>query len=100
MTNFDARANLDMMTSALSAIMRKSNEPPPAAVFDLATGLLSLASAVNVNLDRIATAAERAAELANIDVAATIENGIKAGVEDAVSQRMQENTKRDYIGRK
>lgn len=107
-TEFDPAENYHKIMKGVSAIVKEPNDrpAPEVAVLETIAGFVSLLSEMNVNLNRLAVAAERAAtaaelthELANVDMHATINAGIQAGIEDAVNQRVKEDNKRGWIGK-
>ena len=102
MTDFNAAENQNKFNNALLAIARTppNRETPIGHVLDAATAAFALASSIGVSLSRIADAVEAQAELANVDINETIKAGVAAGIEDAVNQRIKENSERGFIGRK
>lgn len=100
---FDPQKFIDRTLKATKGMRDAANgdrhEPINEAI-EVLEGVLFLGASIADSLQRIAKAQETVAELARVDIEATIAQEVDARLAPAVNKEMEERSKRSYIGKK
>ena len=104
MPTFDLPTRVRTIGQTLEALATAVNSNPKAGdeeiaqAFALGNAFFDLMARGTHALERIAEAQEMQTQLMQVDVDATIQSGIAAGLETAVNDKMTENAQRKPIG--